>query len=249
MSVLVALVLAMTLVLSVASVALADGNTLTINRDSSYNTTNGSGNAVYYYTKILRAENTGTLPTVNAESGAWSGTAGNVVYFVTDANQATALASTSVFTVASKSSDNRYYVTSTETNGATIASAIDTMLSDATYATYFTTTSKASDGETTQITGLADGYYFIKASNGNKLAVQTLGDVTINEKNTYPTIEKTEADPEIANDTYDKAANIGVGDIVNYKVSVTVPADASKLIYVTDTMSTGLTFNKGGQHI
>lgn len=80
---------------------------------------------------------------------------------------------------------------------------------------------------------LSDGYYLIKSSLGTVLAVQTTGEkgVTINEKNDYPSLEKTE-DKETAS----------YGEIITYAVNVNIPAYAAKEeIKVVDIMSKGLT--------
>ena len=103
-----------------------------------------------------------------------------------------------------------------------------------------------STGEKTTISVADPGYYIITSSIGSTLIAQTLGDtVEITEKNTYPGVDKTQKeadkiDAEYANDD----VNVKVGDIIDYKIAVTVPAAAvttsEKKIKVTDQMTKGL---------
>ena len=79
-----------------------------------------------------------------------------------------------------------------------------------------------------------DGYYLITSSLGDKLVIATT-DMVITEKNDYPSVEK-----EIA--TTD--ANSQIGKDVTFTVTVTVPGTANKAIYLTDTLSDGLTFKE-----
>ena len=81
---------------------------------------------------------------------------------------------------------------------------------------------------------VADGYYLITSSLGDKLVIATT-DMVITEKNTYPSVEK-----EIAED--DEESQIGKD--VTFTVTVNVPGTADKAIYLTDTMSEGLTFKE-----
>ena len=68
---------------------------------------------------------------------------------------------------------------------------------------------------------------------GTKIALQTLTAVTINEKNTYPELEK-EDDKEFA----------AIDEDVTYTVTVTIPESvASKEITIYDTITNGLTLN------
>ena len=88
------------------------------------------------------------------------------------------------------------------------------------------------NGKSAKIEG-NPGYYLILASNGTKLALQTLADVTINEKNTYPGLEKTE-----------EKTTLSIGQTENYTIKVTIPENvASKNIVVVDTITKGLTLN------
>lgn len=89
-------------------------------------------------------------------------------------------------------------------------------------------------GGSAKVDNLADGYYLIKSSLGTVLAVQTAGTkpVEIMEKNTYPTLKKTE-----------NLTTAAYGQQVSYTVEVTIPAnvDTTKEIKIVDTMTKGLT--------
>ena len=98
----------------------------------------------------------------------------------------------------------------------------------------------ATDGST-EITGLAKGYYYITSTLGTNAIVQTLGATTIDEKNKYPSVDKKQKDADTADYT-DNNVGVAVGDEVFYQITVNVPAATSDVIKVTDTMSEGLDF-------
>jgi len=238
---LISLVLALAMVALCIGAAVADDPTytITINRDPSY--VEGTNNATTYtYYKILTATITSKTE-VDEDTGALDGTPGNVVYTVDTAAKATAISNTGLFTVEQSAGDSLYYVTLTNssTTAEAIAAAFKTMVEAD--GSPFTAETQLSEGAVTTIEVDA-GYYLILANNGNKMIVQTLADVEIKEKNTYPTITKEEMDPEVAEATFGKTApNVSVGDDIDYQITVHVPADANADITVTDTMSTGLT--------
>ena len=91
-------------------------------------------------------------------------------------------------------------------------------------------TTATKTNNTGEFTGLATGYYLVTDSLGSALVVDTLGDVTINTKNAYPSLTK-EADKNTA----------AFGETVTYTVTVKVPATAVGEIKVIDTM-TNLTY-------
>ena len=76
------------------------------------------------------------------------------------------------------------------------------------------------------------GYYLITSPLGENLVLATT-DITITEKNDYPSVVKED-------DKADDTAKIGE-DVV-YTIEVTVPAKADNTITLTDTMTSGLTF-------
>lgn len=77
------------------------------------------------------------------------------------------------------------------------------------------------------------GYYLITSTVGSALIVDTLGDIEITTKNSYPTVKKT-ADKDTA----------AFGETVTYTLFIDVPATAVGNITVHDTM-TGLTYIEG----
>lgn len=102
-----------------------------------------------------------------------------------------------------------------------------------------------------KITGLSDGYYFVKDKNelspdandaNTKYILQVLGDVQINAKAGVPDIEKNITDE---NGTYQrKGDSYNVGDTVYFELTSKVPdmnGYDSYTYKVTDTLSDGLT--------
>lgn len=102
-----------------------------------------------------------------------------------------------------------------------------------------------SDGEATATSGTAKvenltlGYYLINTSLGSLCALNTTNpDATLNEKNGVPSVDKVIV--EGGNSV--KSNNAGIGDKVNYKVTVNVTAGNTSKYVLHDTM-TGLDFN------
>jgi fimbrial isopeptide formation D2 family protein/LPXTG-motif cell wall-anchored protein len=235
---LIALVLALALVFAVA---VASAATITINRDSSWRAAVESGesaSATYTPYKVFDAVIT-TAATVDAASGTLT-SEGNVVYTVDSANKAAAVNATTVLK-AEKGSDDKYYISKVGTpTDAAILNAIETMVLGNT-ALFPAGTPVTSDANPVTLTVADNGYYYISASNGKDAMVQTIGSVTINEKNDYPTIDKKQ---KKANGTYaDTALPAEIGTYIDYQVTVHVPNDATKAIYVFDKMSAGLEFD------
>ncbi len=78
-----------------------------------------------------------------------------------------------------------------------------------------------------------DGYILIESSLGTKLVVDTVTTKEINEKNTYPSLTKTES-----------TTSAEIGGTVTYTIPVVIPQTvAEKPIVVTDIISKGLTLN------
>jgi len=214
---------------------------ITINRDSSYSGEQGS-KATYTVYKIFSADILSD-PTVGANGV--TTTQGTANYYVTSQNQANGIANNTdmaaIFNLTPAATDaraDRWYVTlkNSDTSADTIAVAMNSLISDAAYGSYFPATATKDMTGSTLTFGNADGitagYYLIKSDLGTNLAVQTLSPVTINEKNTYPTVDK-----EVAGS--DESAQIG--DIVTFTVELEVPDGADKAITITDTYTDGLT--------
>ncbi|MGI5931626.1 MAG: SpaH/EbpB family LPXTG-anchored major pilin [Eubacterium sp.] len=101
---------------------------------------------------------------------------------------------------------------------------------------------KAGDSGAT-ITVPSKGYYFVDTTLGSLCALGTAKNVTVDEKNTIPSEEKTVSDTE--NGNYGENANAQIGDKVYYQIKVTDSKGTDKAITVHDTMSKGLTLDTG----
>lgn len=111
----------------------------------------------------------------------------------------------------------------------------------------------------TEISGLAAGYYLVKDQNGTqdgksdaytKFIVQVVGDTTADVKSDVPTVTKKVKDTnDSTGDTskWQDSADADINDKVQYQITGTMPdniADYTKYTYkFTDTMSKGLTYN------
>lgn len=102
-------------------------------------------------------------------------------------------------------------------------------------------TSQAAGSTTVTFSSLALGYYLVDTSLGVLCGLDTTApDVTIEEKNEVPTIEKTVKD---SNDNWVDSNTAKIGDTVEYKAVITVKTANTNYV-MHDTMTDGLTFNK-----
>ena len=98
------------------------------------------------------------------------------------------------------------------------------------------TTATAVDNQAV-INGLTAGYYVVSTTAGSLCILNTNGDdLTIDEKNVAPTIDKKISGDKTTNDA-------AIGDVVNYTVTIHAKKGATGYV-LTDTMTKGLTFNK-----
>ena len=81
-------------------------------------------------------------------------------------------------------------------------------------------------------TGLDAGYYLIESDYNSTLVLATT-DITISEKVQYVSEQK-----ELVNAADD---SVQIGDIIPYKLTVTIPAGSNQEIVITDTYEAGLT--------
>ena len=228
-----AIVLAMVMAFMIPTAMAASTPSITINANNPAAT--GSLEINYTWYKILSAD-IGVDGTVDPETGAANG--GQVAYYVTDKEQADALKATNLFTVEQVASgaDEWYVKLVADKTAEDIVSALSNpSFPLAEFATgTFTTTKTGNDISAT--TTVDAGYYYIVSDLGTKVALQTLTDVTINEKNSYPTISK--------NYNADTDALAGINDVVTYTIKVNIPATvAEEDIVLVDTISDGLTLN------
>jgi len=225
---LVSIVLALALVLAVA---VASAATLTIDSKAPEGAIDKT---TYTYYQIFKAT-IGSDATVNANDG--TSTGGTASYYIDSAAMYTALtaANNGVFTItAVPGVDGRYNVTLVD--GKTIDDILTVISNSAVKAAAFSTGSFVMDKSTRKAvkSDLDLGYYLIESSVGTTLAVQTLSDVEIKEKNDYFTDVKTE-------DT----ANVSVGDTVTYTITITIPGTVAvgDEITVHDTLDDRLAIN------
>ena len=268
---LLALALAIVLMLALSAVAFAeDTATLTIGRDNSYDAA-ATGDRVYTWYEVFHAtygdsheagdedDTYNALTGVLAElqSGADDLETG-VAYYLDAEDDAAVIAKFNSetlgnlwFELTASADGSRYYVTwkNAGYTAETVQAAANWIVSNAAYVAHgdFTV---SGDGTKWTAAGLEKGYYVVKGSEGaNLIAVTT--DMTIAEKNSYPTIDKQEKDEDQENydataeinDGTQTASNAAVGDVIEYRITVHVPHDTNKPIIVTDTMTAGLTYD------
>ena len=260
------ILLIMALVMSMGASAFAAVN-ITVNRDSTTYTEGGteeSGNRAYTYKQIFRATENANHTSIG---GGYEpdGTPGEVTatptdgisYYLnsTDTTQIGQLgtwddtaktwtkASGNLWFKLTKSADgSRYTVEWDNANTDTDTAQAAARWLDANYTALASNSlTAAADGKSWTASDLPEGYYLLKSETGENLIAAT-ADITVNEKNSYPTVDKKQKDSEAG--TYgDTAVNVKIGDTIYYQVEVKVPANANADIVVTDTMSAGLTYN------
>lgn len=165
-------------------------------------------------------------------------TGGKVAYYTTSSDAKSALETAGLFTFTQVGSESKWYATPKEgLTAAEVTAAFASWTDDQMTAAFGTkyTGAQTEPGGTAQIDCGADGYYFVKSTLGDQIAVQTIGDVTINTKNSYPTENKELKTP--ATD-----AHVQIGDDVTYTLTVNIPSSANDYIVLTDVMDDGLTF-------
>ena len=136
--------------------------------------------------------------------------------------------------------DATNYFTLTQVNGTATYTVTVKNAYDETAANTFADTLKVVEAEPVgtvngnMITGLTDGYYLVTSSVGSDLILDTIGDITVNSKNSYPSLDK-----KVENkDDYTTADK---GEVITFTIDVTIPEDAVGEIVVHDKM-TGLTY-------
>ena len=188
---------------------------------------------VYNYYKILDADiEDKDAITVDPDTGESTSTDAKVVYYVTTQARATAIEGTNLFNVVKDATQNKWYVELKDkdnTSAEDIAAAFDEIKAGFETGSFAQTT----PGGTAKKEGLDPGYYLITSTLGDKLAVQTLADISIKTKNSYPTVDKTIP-------TTDQSAQIG--DEITYTITIEVPESANDQIVLTDSMTEGLTY-------
>ncbi|MBE5830935.1 MAG: isopeptide-forming domain-containing fimbrial protein [Butyrivibrio sp.] len=219
-------ILAATMIMGASVTAFASENaSITITNEN--NNTGEVKEITYTYYQILKADikNVSNSGENNADQE------GTAAYYVESQALADLLKATNLFNVAESKLDTRWNITAKEgITGSQVAEALNT---DA-FKTAASATGTFSNANGVASTAVEPGYYLILSSLGTAAVVQTLGDVTINEKNTYPTI--TKKDDRDVDCMFDE-----IKPIV-YTIEVAVPASvAEKDITVYDVATKGLT--------
>ena len=203
---------------------------------------------IYTYYKILDASiEDASKIIVDPETGESTAGTGDdapkVSYYVTTEAKATALEGLKVgegenakpiFNVVKDATQAKWYVElnkDTNASAEQIATALDGVKD--TFATADNTFAQTEPGGSATADDLDAGYYLITSTLGDVLVVQTLADIEINTKNTYPGVDKTINSSDV---------NAQIGDEINYTLTVEVPESANDIIVLTDTMDAGLTF-------
>lgn len=203
-----ALVIAMVMVLGLSVSAMAASITITPPTGTS-----GEISTTYNYYEIMKASIDGDKVSYYVESPASDTLAGLLDAVTVDGAD--------LFTVTKSADGTRWNITVnkkadntdyTDSDGAKIAAALNTdeikaaAVANGNFAYDKTAGNAVADN-------LSNGYYLVTSSLGTALVLQTLNDVTIQTKNTYPSTGKTAS-----------KTNMNVGDIVTYTVTVTIPA-------------------------
>jgi len=252
-----ALLIAMVMTLGMGTKAFAAS--ITITQDGSYQGTDGEAGRVYSYYKVFSADPAEDF-TQDFEGGHDDGTAvteqgeGKVAYTATPAVAAklgtidpttkawTTNAGNEWFDLTYISGTGNYSVQWREgvaVDADTVQAAAAWLIDNEAYENGPTEMAYADKKWTAS--GLTDGYYIVKGDTGANLVAVTGDDIEIKSKNTYPPVEKTQAD-EDENVQTDQDKNVAVGDVLTYTIKVTVPATAAvnETIAVYDKPSAGL---------
>ena len=220
-----AVLLALTLVLSMGTMALAADGKITI--------TNAIDGADYEIYKMLSFEPSNTA----GDKGVYTIVAGWEGFFA-------AAPATDYFTV----TDNNGKTTVALKKDVT---AVDQTLAKAAIAyaeknTIAATKTATASGATVEFTALELGYYAIDTSLGTMCALtNTNSTFTATEKNEKPDIDKfVQEDSEMnqADEGWGKVNDADIDQVVNYKSTITVGYGATNYV-MHDTMEAGLTFN------
>lgn len=233
-----ALTLALMMVLSMATVAFANGTNNAANEVGSI-TINGVGTtSVYEIYKLLDLESYNTTSgaysyKVNA---AWTGffaTADALAYVaIDDAGYVTWIAAEDDDTVAAFAKKALAYAE---------ANDIDPVKSSTVEGDFVVTTNPETGKSTGVFSGLSLGYYLVDSDMGALCGLTTTNpDASVNAKNGIPTIDKQVE--EDSTTQYGDSNTADIGQTVNFRTTINVHAGAQSYI-LHDKMSNGLTFD------
>lgn len=263
----IALVMAVLMVTAMAYSAFA--LTITINRDSSYASgTGGSGTGnPYKWYKIFTADPATSGTTTGGGSGSYwysSGTKDGidtthtaVAYYATPAVAAvlgTYDSGTGVWTavtgnkwfkltpIAGSPNFSVEWIGGEDNTGAKVQEAANWLVENGAYEDSGEFTYDESAGKWTS-EDVDAGYYVVAGAIGKNLIAATT-DITINEKNEYPSLDKTQSDEDSGTQS-DDPRKVAVGDVLNYEVKVKIPGTVKEgdILEVWDAQTKGLTYN------
>ncbi len=218
---LASLLLALVMVLSLATTAFAAEGDTTATTTGSITVSNALVGETYSIYRIFDLESYSGTNYSYKLSAKWSGFTANEYFTV--------------------NSDG--YVVWTEAKNTADGAAAFAVLA----MNYASTNSIANDGTATAssttvpFTNLPLGYYLVDTSLGSLCALTTTDTAaTVNEKNEKPTVNKTVE--EDSTSTYGKSNDADITQTVNFKSEITVQKGTENYV-LHDTMSSGLTFD------
>jgi fimbrial isopeptide formation D2 family protein/LPXTG-motif cell wall-anchored protein len=256
----VLMAVAMMAALGVTGAFAADGDvTITVNRDSTYGGTATEAGREYTWYRIFSANyeesistnasghqngtanfnaggQSGIAYTATAAVAAKLGTVNNDGTWTTNAGNKwfdlTKIAGSTNFSVALRDGA----IDDVEDMQAAAAWLIENQAYEATGSMDF-------NGTSAWTADVAKGYYVIEGDVGDNLIAATT-DITIDEKNVYPPVDKTQADEDNTTQN-NETRDVAIGDVLTYNVKVTIPVTAAvgDKILVYDNNSVGLTYN------
>lgn len=255
MSKLLALVLALTMVLALATAALAAEDLDSENNKYTIKINNGVAGETYTAYKVFDvtlATSTGNT----ADSGFSYSIGGNSGWWSTLIDGVTADAdgvydnTTYGLKFTPSASDSAVYIiesTMTADQAAKLAAALNQVTQKPAAAGKIASYD-AESANTINVTDSGLGYYFIDTTLGSLCSLDTTNqDVTINEKNTTPTLaKKIVVKNDQSADTDAESTTASIGDTINYKITVTAGKGTDKEIVVHDVMDRGLSLNMTG---
>ncbi|MBO5567387.1 MAG: LPXTG cell wall anchor domain-containing protein [Clostridia bacterium] len=131
---------------------------------------------------------------------------------------------------------------STAVNAAALAKAInDAMNAETNPLTLTVAGSDTAENGTATIEVADKGYYFVNTSLGSVCSIDTAANVTINEKNTTTTQDKTVQEDSTGN--YGDKNDASVGDTVNFQTTITIGKYQKNVVFHDVMQTEKLAFN------
>lgn len=248
---LASILLALVMVFGTATTAFAANN------DGSVTVNNAIPGEKYNIYKVFDLTYSGNGQTTTEGSTTTTDPYDSVAYTYTKANDSDAFytaltGESSPFTLTETTIANVYTVALKENKGATDVStflkANEGILTKAGTEQTAPAATAPSTTSTVKWKDLAYGYYYVTSSVGTTVTIDsTLRDVVVEDKNSLPSQDKKQVTgttaPTGSNGYTDDQQDVQVGDTVWYQVAVTIGKGTNQSIKITDTMSSGLTFN------